>query len=359
MFILPVALHNEIVTKVYQIRGFDSDESASAAHWCAYAGLHGIKTHAALKALHLEHVFGSKAGGARPKAKVKKLDSRFPAVERWDADYKLGQPVAGDAMQAAMRLADKYGIGAVIVDNAFHYLWGGGYVIDAAKKGYIAYTNCSSTLAEVVPFGGKFPTLGTNPHSWAFPTQDAVGFPICIDWATSKIAMGRVQQLAREGKSVPPDCAIDKEGNPTTDPSKVFGLFPFADHKGYGLGLIDELYAAYGGGALPTLRGRYGQQSQGEKQGSCFYFQVTHPEALSSGNYSLGRSQIENIKAVLEDIKGHGNERCLFPGELEANAFRESERLGGIVLTEAEVAEFAKLAEEAGVAFDVNTLKRV
>ena len=24
--------------------------------------------------------------------------------------------------------------------------------------------------AEVVPFGGKTPTIGTNPHSWGFPT---------------------------------------------------------------------------------------------------------------------------------------------------------------------------------------------
>jgi len=25
----------------------------------------------------------------------------------------------------------------------------------------------------LVPFGGKFPVLGTNPHSWGLPTQDA------------------------------------------------------------------------------------------------------------------------------------------------------------------------------------------
>jgi len=59
-----------------------------------------------------------------------------------------------------MKLADEFGVGIVSVDNAFHYLWGGGYVIDAAQKGYIAYTCCTSALAEVVPFGGKFPTLG-------------------------------------------------------------------------------------------------------------------------------------------------------------------------------------------------------
>ena len=43
---------------------------------------------------------------------------------------------------------------------------------------------------------GKYPTLGTNPHSWGFPTSDAVGFPIVIDWATSVIAMGRVRPIS-------------------------------------------------------------------------------------------------------------------------------------------------------------------
>ena len=106
-------------------------------------------------------------------------------------------------MDRCIELADKYGIGQVSVDHAFHYLWGGGYVMDAAKRGYIAYTNCTASITEVVPFMGSVPTLGTNPHSWGFPTTNAVGFPIVIDWATSVIAMGRVQQLKREGKALP------------------------------------------------------------------------------------------------------------------------------------------------------------
>ena len=132
-----------------------------------------------------------------------------------------GQATAFDAMGTCMKLADEYGVGCVAVDNAFHYLWGGGYVIDAANKGYIAYTCCTAALAEVVPFGGKFPTLGTNPHSWAFPTQDAIGFPICVDWATSTVAMGRVQQFLREGKQLPPGSGVDENGKETTDPAKV------------------------------------------------------------------------------------------------------------------------------------------
>jgi len=32
---------------------------------------------------------------------------------------------------------------------------------------------------------------------------------------------------------------VDANGNETTDPSKIAALFPFGQHKGYGLSLID------------------------------------------------------------------------------------------------------------------------
>ncbi len=195
-YIMPVQLHNRLVSAAYRHRGYTADEADAAARFSELTAWHGIKTHNAIKALHLDELFGQ-AGGCKPGAKIDKLPSKFKAVARWNANRKLGQAVAFEAMAEAMKLADEYGVGMVAVDNAFHYLWGGGYVIDAAKKGYIAYTCCTAALAEVVPFGGKFPTLGTNPHSWAFPTQDLVGFAICIDWATSTVAMGRVQQFAR------------------------------------------------------------------------------------------------------------------------------------------------------------------
>jgi len=150
-------------------------------------------------------------------AEIDVIEKRFSAAEVWNCNKKLGQSVAKRAFDRAIELAEQHGIGMVSVDNCFHYLWGGGYVIEAAKRGYIAYTNCTSTLAEVVPFGGKTPTLGTNPHSWGFPTTDALGYPICIDWATSTVAMGRVQQLKREGKEIPPLAAVDADGKPTTE----------------------------------------------------------------------------------------------------------------------------------------------
>ena len=348
-FVVPVATHNTLVEKAFAHRGFNQKECQAAAQFSAYASWHGIRTHNAIKAIHLDHLFGSEVGGCRPNATIEKKNTRFSACEVWDANFKLGQATAYEAMDAAVALAEKYGVGMVSVDNAFQYLWGGGYVMDVAKKGYIAYTNCTAAVTEVVPHGGKYPTLGTNPHSWGFPTMDAVGFPIVVDWATSVIAMGRVQQFQRENKPLPPKSAVDADGQETTDANRVKALLPFGAHKGYGLSLINELVAAFIGGSLPTIRCRPDPTLENEKQAPCFFFQVIHPEALSTGVFAKGRSQKENIKAVIGDILGHGNEKCLLPGQMEADAARLSEANGGLLFTEAEMTAFAEMASESNV----------
>ena len=212
-----------------------------------------------------------------------------------------------------------------------------------------------------MPFGGKFPTLGTNPHSWAFPTQDAVGFPICVDWATSTVAMGRVQQFLREGKQLPPGSAVDDAGRETTDPAKVKALLPFGAHKGYGLSLIDELYAAYIGGSLPTIRNRWSEvKAKPAEKGTCaFFFQCIKADALACDDFAQQRSQGENVKAVLKDILGHGNEDCTLPGEPEAKAAMLSEKFGGLLFTKAEVDAFVEIARESGAKFDVSNLQAI
>ena len=339
--------HNELVSAAYQAKGYDKQEADEAAEMAAAATWHGNRTHNALKALHLDDLFGSAKGGCVPKAEIEVLESRFKATEIWNSNKKLGQSVAKRAFERAMELAEIYGVGIVSVDNAFHYLWGGGYVIEAAKRGYIAYTNCTSTLAEVVPFMGKTPTLGTNPHSWGFPTTEALGYPIAIDWATSTCAMGRVQQLKREGGTLPPLAAVDSDGNPTTDPNKVHALLPFGAHKGYGMSLINELTAAYIGGSLPLHRGRT-SPSADEKSTTSFFFQIIHPDALSGGDFACGRDQTENIKAVIDNILTEGNERSLLPGQLEAEAAKRSEAAGGLLFSSAEIDELNEIAESLG-----------
>jgi len=152
--------------------------------------------------------------------------------------------------------------------------------------------------------------------------------------------------------------AVDKDGQPTTDPNAAVSLLPFGGHKGYGLSLINELVGALVGASLPTLRSRWADD--GEKHSCAFFFQVIHPEALSGGAFAKGRNQAQNVKAVIADILGHGNERAMLPGQPEAEFAKKTTAAGGLLFTEAEVEAFNELAVETGQKkWSVAELKKV
>jgi uncharacterized oxidoreductase len=76
-----------------------------------------------------------------------------------------------------------------------------------------------------------------------------------LDFATSRVAQGKMRVAHNEGRRVEPGTLIDEHGHPTTDPGVVvvpqsnglFGaLMAFGDYKGYGLAVACELL----GGAL-------------------------------------------------------------------------------------------------------------
>ena len=171
--------------------------------------------------------------------------------------------------------------------------------------------------------------------------------------------MGRVQQFVREGKMLPPGCGVDKDGKETTDPKQVVALLPFGQHKGYGLSLIDELLGAYIGGSLPTLRSRWNTGPKDEKHTPNFFFQCIRPDAIDGNDFAQKRNQAQNVKAVLADILGHGNEKAMLPGQPEAQAAALSDKLGGLLFTAAEIDAFEQIAAEANVKLDRSALRPV
>jgi len=114
------------------------------------------------------------------------------------------------------------------------------------------------------------------------------------------------------------------------------------------MGLIDEIMAAFIGGSIPTVRGTYANQ-KGEKYATSFFFQVIRPEALSGGAFAHGRSQMENVKAVLDDILGHGNTKSQFPGVNLSKAKALAEKYQALLFTKAEVEQLQKIARQSGI----------
>jgi uncharacterized oxidoreductase len=79
--------------------------------------------------------------------------------------------------------------------------------------------------------------------------------PFLLDFATSRVAQGKMRVAYNEGHTVAPGLLIDETGAPTVNPGVVvvpqnnglFGaLMTFGEHKGYGMAVACELL----GGAL-------------------------------------------------------------------------------------------------------------
>ena len=116
------------------------------------------------------------------------------------------------------------------------------------------------------------------------------------------------------------------------------------------------------GGSLPTIRSRPDQAPAGEKTTPNFFFQVIHPDALNCGAFAAGRDQAANVKAVIDDVMGHGNRdtgRCILPGQIEHAAAVRSHEADGLLFTESEAGEFDQLAKDTGVEFDLALLATV
>ena len=102
----------------------------------------------------------------------------------------------------------------------------------------------------VAPWGGGDGRFGTNPCCIGVPL--AGEDPFVLDFATSRVAQGKMRVAHNEGRRVEPGHLIDEHGRPTTDPGVVvvpqshglFGaLMTFGEHKGSGLALVCELLA--------------------------------------------------------------------------------------------------------------------
>ena len=101
-YVVPEEQHNELVAAAYRHRGYSKQEAEAGARFCAEATRHGIRTHNALKALHLDHLFGSAAGGCVPKAKIEIVKTGYRASQVWNANRKLGQATGYAAIEAAI-----------------------------------------------------------------------------------------------------------------------------------------------------------------------------------------------------------------------------------------------------------------
>ncbi|KPL16248.1 MAG: hypothetical protein AMJ93_15945, partial [Anaerolineae bacterium SM23_84] len=112
------------------------------------------------------------------------------------------------------------------------------FTMRAMREGVIGFASCNGPV-NMAPWGGKEVLVSNNPICFAIPAGDQQ--PIVLDMANSVVAKGRIYAARSEGEHIPSGWALDKYGQPTTDPSAALdggSLLPMGGYKGYGLALV-------------------------------------------------------------------------------------------------------------------------
>lgn len=192
-------------------------------------------------------------GGLTPNAQVKTLLDTGSLLSL-NGQRGYGQAIGEQAMALGIARAKTHGSCIMALAESHHLGRIGHFAEMAVAQGLVSlhFVNVM-TRPVVAAWGGADGRYGTNPCCIGIPLKDQP--PFILDFATSRVAQGKMRVAHNQGKSVQPGLLIDEHGLPTTDPGVVvvpqangfFGaLMPFGEHKGYGLAVACELL----GGAL-------------------------------------------------------------------------------------------------------------
>ena len=173
-----------------------------------------------------------------------------------DGHHGMGMVIATTCMNMAIEKARTYGMGMVVARDSTHYGIAGYYTMMACEANMIGLTG-TNARPSIAPTHGVENMLGTNPLVFGMPTDE--DFIFTNDYATSISQRGKIEQYAREGKSLPPGWVIDHAGNTMTDPDLVLkalvagtaALCPLGGmgeesggYKGYGFSTVVEILSA-------------------------------------------------------------------------------------------------------------------
>lgn len=186
-------------------------------------------------------------GRVNPRPRLQ-FASAFGAVASLDANDAHGALAGYSAMEHAVELAGRFGIGAVAIRNSSHFGPAGAFATAAADNGYIGLAVCNSD-SFVRLHDGAQRFHGTNPIACAVPL--AGSRPWLLDMATSAVPYNRVLLYKSLGRTLPEGVASMADGKDTDDPMQAEMLAPLGGafgFKGAGLaGLVEILSAVLTG----------------------------------------------------------------------------------------------------------------
>jgi hydroxycarboxylate dehydrogenase B len=289
-------------------------------------------------------------GGLNPNTSVKTLLD-LGHMLTLDGQRGYGQVIGEQAMQMGIERAKQHGSCIMTLANA-HHIGRIGHWAEMATAQNLVSIHFVSVMARpsVAPWGGADGRFGTNPCCIGIPLAGRE--PFLLDFATSRVAQGKMRVAYNEGHTVAEGLLMDEKGQPTTDPVVVvkpqsnglFGaLIAFGEHKGYGMAVACELL----GGAL-SGGGTWHQSNDGKQAVLNNMLTVLIDPAKLGTQASFETEALAFVDWLRHAPTSQGVDAVQIAGDPERRA-RLQRAVNGIVLDDQTWADIVAVGAKVGV----------
>lgn len=319
--------YEEMYQEFYRVLvkyGFSSERASLSAKMYVDASCDGVYTHGLNR---FPKFIKSINQGSVDIHAVPVLKEKFGILERYDGNCGPGNLNAHFCMKRAIQLAKESAMSCVALSNTNHWMRPGNYGLMAAKENCIGilWTN---TVPNMPAWGGKDAKLGNNPVVIAIPHGDT---PVLLDIAMSMFSYGKLEDYARNNKTLPVDGGFNEEQQMTKNPAEILKThqsLPIGYWKGSGLSLALDLVAS-------TLAGGYTTRMIGELPAETKLSQIFMAVSLDSfPDQEQLRKQIDDSLQDLQNSVPIGEgQGVYFPGQ-NMRKTREENRKNGIPVDE-------------------------
>ena len=343
------------LTDIFEQAGCPSDEARLIAVHLVDADASGHPSHGIVRVpRYIDYI---KEGTVRPVCGYETL-VEAGNLRLIHGLFSFGQVLGHEDVRLAEELCRDTGLGIIGLRNAGHLGRIGGWAELLADKGLVSVHFVTVAGSRIVaPFGGKQARISTAPVAIGVPHQtDHNGSEhFILDFATSRVAEGKILVSQKTGSALPTDAMVDGQGQDSQIPATIYGptatgnvpdpragdgaIQTFGQHKGSGLGLACELLA----GALT------GAGTNAHERPFCngMLSIVLDPQRLNTGDH-IAAEVSDFITSIRETAPRRPGQPVLIPGDPE-RAKRAAARQHGIELNQTIADQLNAISAELGV----------
>lgn len=329
---------NAFLIDAFKGYGVPEEDARICADVLLESDRRGIESHGCnrFKPIYIDRII---KGTLKPVTEIEILKDT-PTTVVMDAHDGMGMVASHKMMEMLIEKAKTYGMAGGAIRNSTHYGIAGYWATMASKEGLIGITG-TNARPSIAPTFGVENMMGTNPLTFAIPTDEA--FPFVLDCATSIVQRGKIEYYAREGKPTPAGMVVSEQGEALTDSEEILKMLvdgtaalaplggigdEMCGYKGYGYAAVVEILSA-ALSAGPFMKALTGVSPEGKPQmyhlGHFFF--VINPE-FYMGLDEFRKTAGDICRALRASKKAPGHDRIYTAGEKEWLVWQERKDKG-------------------------------